>query len=69
MSWIDNLKSGDKVFYDGDSAVVFSVIRQRPIAPDYFKLDFDDGSYIDVNDNELIANGKYQDYPNTDKAC
>jgi hypothetical protein len=58
MSWIDHLKSGDRVVFDGDEATVFSVIRQRPIAPDYFKLDFDDGSYIDVDDNELIANGK-----------
>ena len=44
--------------FDGDPAKVFKVIRQRPAAPDYFKLDFDDGSYIDVNDNELIADGK-----------
>ena len=56
-SWIDELKSGDKIIYDGDSAKVFSVLKQRPIAPDYFSLDFDDGSYITVNDNELIANG------------
>jgi len=43
--------------FDGDPARVFNVIRQRPTAPDYFYLDFDDGSYIGVNDNELIANG------------
>jgi hypothetical protein len=60
-SWIDELKSGDRVIFDGDPARVFSVIRQRPIAPDYFYLDFDDGSYISVNDNELIANGKNYD--------
>jgi len=57
-SWIDELKSGDRVIFDGDPARVFNVIRQRPTAPDYFYLDFDDGSYISVNDNELIANGK-----------
>ncbi len=56
-SWIDELKPGDRVMFDGDPARVFSVIRQRPTAPDYFYLDFDDGSYIGVNDNELIANG------------
>lgn len=56
-SWIDELKSGDRVIFDGDLAKVFNVIRQRPIAPDYFFLDFDDGSYINVNDNELISNG------------
>lgn len=56
--WIDDLKAGDRVVFDGDKATIFSIIRQRHMkAPDYFKLDFDDGSYIDVNDNELIANG------------
>ena len=58
VSWIDELSPGDRVTYDGDAATVFSVIRQRHMnAPDYFKLDFDDGSYLDANDNELIANG------------
>jgi len=57
-SWIDELKPGDRVTFDGDPARVFNVIRQRPTAPDYFYLDFDDGSYISVNDNELIADGK-----------
>jgi hypothetical protein len=59
--WINELKSGDKVIFDGDVATVFNVIRQRPIAPDYFSLDFDDGSYITVKDNELIALGKLKE--------
>jgi len=57
-SWIDELKPGDRVIFDGDKAIVFFVLRQRPLAPDYFKLDFDDGSYIDVSDNEMIACGR-----------
>jgi hypothetical protein len=59
--WIDELKAGDKVIFDGDAATVFNVLRQRPIAPDYFYLDFDDGSYITINDNELIALGKFKE--------
>jgi hypothetical protein len=57
VTWVDSLASDDRVIEKdtGDKAIVFSVLRQRPVAPDYFKLDFDDGSYIDLSDNELIA--------------
>jgi len=60
LRWVDTIIPGDRVIDNDDKtqARVSKLIRQRPAAPDYFKLEFDDGSYIDVTDNELIANYK-----------
>jgi hypothetical protein len=60
LRWVDTIIPGDRVIDNDDKtqARVSKLVRQRPAAPDYFKLEFDDGSYIDVTDNELIANYK-----------
>jgi hypothetical protein len=60
LRWVDTIIPGDWVIDNDDEtqARVSKLVRQRPAAPDYFKLEFDDGSYIDVTDNELIANYK-----------
>jgi hypothetical protein len=39
-----------------DVAVIVSVHKQRPIAPDYYRLNFADGSYMDATDNDVSAN-------------
>jgi hypothetical protein len=60
LRWVDTIIPGDRVIDNDDKtqARVSKLIRQRPAAPDYFKLEFDDGSYIGVTDNEMIANYK-----------
>ncbi len=60
LRWVDTIIPGDRVIDNDDKtqARVSKLVRQRPAAPDYFKLEFDDGSYIDVTDNEMIANYK-----------
>ncbi len=67
LRWVDTIIPGDRVIDNDDKtqARVSKLIRQRPAAPDYFKLEFDDGSYIDVTDNELIAN--YKPLPESQK--
>ena len=53
--WADSLTGEEKIIVDGDPVRCFSVLRQRPDFPDYFYLDFDDGSYLMLNDNDFIA--------------
>jgi hypothetical protein len=55
--WYESIQPGDFVAdkVDGSVAVVVSVHKQRPTAPDYFRLDFADGSYMDATDNEMAA--------------
>jgi hypothetical protein len=55
--WHESIQPGDFVAdkADGSVAVVVSVHKQRPTAPDYFRLDFADGSYMDATDNEMAA--------------
>jgi hypothetical protein len=67
LRWVDTIIPGDRVIDNDDKtqARVSKLIRKRPAAPDYFKLEFDDGSYIDVTDNELIAN--YKPLPESQK--
>ena len=67
LRWVDTIIPGDRVIDNDDKtqARVSKLIRQRPAAPDYFKLEFDDGSYIDVTDNEMIAN--YKPLPESQK--
>jgi len=60
--WHESIQPGDFVAdkVDGSVAVVVSVHKQRPIAPDYFRLDFADGSYMDATDNEISS--EYRPY-------
>jgi hypothetical protein len=60
--WYESIQPGDFIAdkASGDVAVVVDVHKQRPIAPDYFRLDFADGSYLDATDNELAA--EYRPY-------
>lgn len=60
--WYETIQPGDFIAdkTSGEVAVVVDVHKQRPIAPDYFRLDFADGSYMDATDNELAA--EYRPY-------
>jgi hypothetical protein len=60
--WYESIQPGDFIAdkASGDVAVVVDVHKQRPISPDYFRLDFADGSYLDATDNELAA--EYRPY-------
>jgi hypothetical protein len=55
--WYEAVQPGDFVIDagNGDVAVVVSIDKQRPVAPDYYRLNFSEGSYIDVTDNHLAA--------------
>jgi hypothetical protein len=56
--WYESIEVGDFIAEksSGDVAIVLGVLRQRPHAPDYFRLDFADGSRVDHTDNHLSAN-------------
>jgi len=61
--WFEHLQICDLVAdkSTGAVAMVMSIQKQRHMnAPDYFRLDFADGSYMDVSDNELSA--EYRPY-------
>lgn len=55
--WYESLQVGDFVAdkETHDVAVVVDIHQQRPIAPDYYFLNFADGSRTDVTDNEMSA--------------
>lgn len=56
--WFEQLQVCDLVADkdDGAVAMIVSIYKQRHLnAPDYFRLDFPDGSYLDASDNELSA--------------
>lgn len=56
--WYESIEAGDFIAekLSGDVAIVLHVLKQRPLAPDYFRLDFADGSRVDHTDNHLSAN-------------
>jgi hypothetical protein len=56
--WYESLQVGDFVTDDEyhDVAVIVDIHKQRPIAPDYYFLNYADGSRTDMTDNELAAN-------------
>jgi len=56
--WFEELEVCDLIAEKdtGAVAMVVSVTKQRHMrAPDMFRLDFADGSYMDASDNELSA--------------
>jgi hypothetical protein len=55
--WYELLQVGDFVADKDthDVAVITYIHKQRPTAPDYYRLNFADGSRTDATDNELAA--------------
>jgi hypothetical protein len=55
--WYELLQVGDFVADKDthDVAVITYIHKQRPIAPDYYRLNFADDSRTDATDNELAA--------------